>query len=181
LTLQAFVQVNHFQTCVGKIQLANKRKNVCYNKIVTVYFSNALGQATPLSVVSLGYQGNVPNTPIYTWELWGSSTPQVNLDGITALLNVTFQALDIGQTYVSILNIPVTASGPPPTTTSIPAPYATPRGFSQDITNFLAPTNTSEVGVSKTLMFNNINVPGAANGTVTAAQSHESPDYWYVS
>jgi len=159
------------------IQLIHQQ-NVNYNKIVTVYYTNALGQSTPLSVIQLGYQGNAPGVPIYTWELWGASTPQVNLDGITTLLNVTFRALDIGQTYVSVLNLPVTASGPLPTTTSLPAPYATPKGFSQDITNFLAPINNSQAGVSKARMFNNINVPGSANGTVTAAQSHVDPDYW---
>lgn len=127
----------------------------------------------------MGYGGNVPGTVIYTWEFWSSVTGQVNLDGITDLVNITFQAVDIGETYVAVLNLPVTASGPAPSTTTVPAPYATPRGFSQDITSFLAPINSSEAGISKVRMFNNINVPGSANGTITAAQSQVAPDYWY--
>lgn len=83
-------------------------------------------------------------------------------------------------TYVENLsNITVTASGAKPSTTTIPAPYATPTGFGKDITNFLAASKGSEVAISKRRMFNNIEVTGAAIGTVIAAQSYANPDYSY--
>jgi glucoamylase len=60
-----------------------------------------------------------------------------------------------------------------------PIPYATPTGFSDDITAYFSPSNVSRVYTAKTLMFANINVPGSANGTVIAAQSYSNPNYAY--
>jgi len=99
------------------------------------------------------------------------------VDGITELLNITYDAVDISQTYDQILDIKVTATGAPPPTTVAPKPYATPRDFSPDITTWLAPNANSEAGISKARMFNNIEIPGAALGTVIAAQSYTAPDY----
>lgn len=151
-------------------------ENLDYDKIVTLYYTNAQGVSTPLSALGFGYYSSIPNT---NWEIWGTSTPDVNLDGITTLLNITYMATDIGQTYVQQLNIPIVSSGPVPTSASPPLPYASPTGFADDITQWLAPVPGSEAALAKTLMLRNINVPGAANGTVIAAQSYTDPDYAY--
>lgn len=58
-------------------------------------------------------------------------------------------------------------------------PYATPSGFSDDITKWLVVANNSQAGISKVGMFKNINTPGSANGTVVASQSVADPDYAY--
>jgi len=70
----------------------------------------------------------------------------------------------------------VNASGPKPTSTAIPPPYATPTGFSKDITNFLAAAKGSEAAKAKRFMFNNIEVTDAAVGTIVAAQSYANPE-----
>lgn len=143
-------------------------------RVVTLYYDNANGDSTPLSAVQLGYQESIANT---NYEFWTSSTPYINLDGIKSLLNLTFQATDIGQTYVQNLsNITVKTSGPKPSTSTIPAPYATPTGFGKDITNFLAAAKGSEAAIAKRRMFNNIEVTDAAIGTVVAAQSYANPE-----
>jgi len=93
------------------------------------------------------------------------------------LLNITFNAVDINQIFVQDLrNITVNPSGPKPTSTSIPPPYATPTGFSKDISNFLAAAKGSEAAKAKRFMFNNIEVTGAAVGTIVAAQSYANPE-----
>ena len=102
-------------------------------------------------------------------------------------MNLTYQATDIGETYVQTLNLPVNASGAPaPTLPSPPAPYATPRGFGADITSWLAVSVGSEAETAFARMFLNINpdVEGAAEGTVVAARSgptytDTNPDYEY--
>jgi glucoamylase len=58
-----------------------------------------------------------------------------------------------------------------------PKPYARPQGLDDDITKWLAASNSSEAGISKLRMFNNIDIVGAALGTVIAAQSYTAPDY----
>jgi glucoamylase len=58
-------------------------------------------------------------------------------------------------------------------------PYASPSGFAIDITTWLSVSNDSQAGICKFRMFENINVPGAANGTVIASQSRANPDYAY--
>ena len=106
-------------------------------------------------------------------ELWTTSTP-LYIDGITELLNLTYIASDIGETYVQTLNLPVNASGAAaPTLASPPAPYATPKGFGADITHWLSVNVGSEAETAFTRMFLNINpdVDGAAEGTVVAARS----------
>lgn len=155
-----------------------KYQNVNYDKIVELYYSNADDVATPLTIVQLGYQNAVPNTNGY-WENWFASTPNVNLDGIERLLNLTYQATDVSKTYSQQLNIKVTPSGPAPSTSTIPAPYASPTGFASDITDWLSPIASSEAAIAKQRMLANIHVSGSANGTVIAAQSYTSPDYAY--
>lgn len=58
----------------------------------------------------MNYQSSIGNDGKF--EYWGANTP-VYIDGITELLNLTYQATDIGQTYHQILNIEVEPSGEP--------------------------------------------------------------------
>ena len=154
-----------------------------YNKIVDLHYTNRQNESTPLSVVSLAYQSSIGDG---SWEYWNARTP-VYIDGITELLNLTYQATDIGQTYLQILDLPVKASGASePSLPAPPAPYATPLGFGEDITQFLAVSKGSEAEIALARMFLNINpaIAGAANGTVVAARSGPSypqtdPDYEY--
>ncbi|MCJ1229934.1 glycoside hydrolase 15 protein [Toensbergia leucococca] len=113
------------------------------------------------------------------WEIWGAVTP-VYVDGISNLLNLTYDAVDLNEVFDQILNVGINPSGEPaPTPAAPPVPYATPRDFGQDITNWLAVSTTSEAGISKARLFNNIDIPGAALGTVIAGQSFANPDYAY--
>ncbi|KAK0969984.1 hypothetical protein LTS01_015969 [Friedmanniomyces endolithicus] len=172
-----------YSYCGGTLNATAYIANVDYNKIVSLYYTNAQGQSTPLSVVNLGYASGIGNG---SWELWSTSTP-IYIDGITKLLNLTYQATDVGQTYVQTLNLPVSATGgPTPTLPSPPAPYATPKGFGGDITSWLSINIGSESENAFQRMFLNINpaIPGAAEGVVVAARSGPSytqtnPDYEY--
>jgi glucoamylase len=101
------------------------------------------------------------------------------IDGIQQLLNLTYVAVDIGQTYFETLNKNVVASGAPVPTIPVPKPYASPKGYSKDITDWLAAKQGSQPAIAKQRMFNNINIQGAALGTVIAAQSYSLPDYGY--
>lgn len=104
-------------------------QNLCYDKNVFLYFTNSLGKSTPLSVIQLNYISSVTGSDnTLDWEYWGAATP-VYVDGITELLNLTFDAIDIKQVYEQLLDLPVVASGAPIPTTTAPIPYATPRGF----------------------------------------------------
>lgn len=58
-------------------------------------------------------------------------------------------------------------------------PYASPTGFSNDITSYLAASDESQAGLSRQLLFDNIYVRDSANGTVIAAQSYSNPNYAY--
>ncbi|KAL9090377.1 MAG: hypothetical protein Q9159_002004 [Coniocarpon cinnabarinum] len=147
--------------------------NVNYDKIVQLYYTDANDVNSALTVLGLGYASSVPDT---NWELWFAGDPYAYLDGVTHLTNITYQATDIGQTYDQQLGQTVTASGPTPTTSTIPAPYASPTGFSQDITDWLAASTGSQAANALSYMFTNIEVPNAANGTVIAAQSYSAPD-----
>ena len=102
-------------------------ENVNYNKIVNLYYTDANDANTALTVLSLGYTSDVPDS---NWEIWSSSSGEAYLDGVTHLTNITYQALDVGQFYSQQLGQSVTASGPTPTTSVIPAPYASPTGES---------------------------------------------------
>ncbi|KEQ62318.1 glucoamylase precursor [Aureobasidium melanogenum CBS 110374] len=177
------VALHSYSYCGGSLDVSVYIANVNYNKVVTLYYTDSQGVSTPLTSVSLGYNSSIPDT---NYEFWSANTP-VYLDGLTELLNLTYQATDIGQTYVQQLQLAVKASGsPPPAPAAIPSPYASPSGFSDDITAWLAPSNGSQADFSKTHMFLNINpdIDGAVKGTVVAARSGPSydqklPDYEY--
>ncbi|KAI5210793.1 glucoamylase precursor [Aureobasidium subglaciale] len=177
------VALRSYSYCGGSLDVSVYIANVNYNKVVTLYYSDSQGVSTPLTSVALGYNSSIPDT---NYEFWSANTP-VYLDGITQLLNLTYQAKDIGQTYVQQLQLTVKASGSaPPAPAAIPSPYATPSGFSDDITAWLAPKSGSQADFSKKRMFLNINpdIDGAAKGTVVAARSGPSydqklPDYEY--
>ncbi|KAG9696846.1 glucoamylase precursor, partial [Aureobasidium melanogenum] len=177
------VALHSYSYCGGNLDVSVYIANVNYNKVVTLYYTDSQGVSTPLTSISLGYNSSIPDT---NYEFWSANTP-VYLDGITELLNLTYQATDIGQTYVQQLQLAVKASGDaPPAPAAIPSPYATPSGFSDDITAWLAPKNGSQADFAKTHMFLNINpdIDGAAKGTVVAARSGPSydqklPDYEY--
>ncbi|WPH01779.1 Hypothetical protein R9X50_00463200 [Acrodontium crateriforme] len=172
-----------YSYCGGTLTATAFIANLDYDKLVTLYYTNRQGQSTPLSAVQFGYQGDAS---VSGWEVWNTQTA-IYIDGITELLNLTYQATDIGKTYVQSLNKPVQASGAPaPTLPSIPTPYAEPMGFEQDITNWLSVSIGSEVETAFARMFLNINpsIQGDAKGTVVAARSGPSydqkdPDYEY--
>ena len=93
-----------------------------------MYYTNGAGASTPLSVISLGYQSDASPG---TWENWGASTA-VYIDGITSILNVTYDAVDLGHVYDQVLNLKINASGAPiPSPAAPPIPYATPQGFAK--------------------------------------------------
>jgi glucoamylase len=150
---------------------------VDYDKVVTLYYTDSFNTSRPWTAVDLNYQSSVDGTN-GAWENWATDTA-VYIDGITELLNITYLATDINANYAEQLNIAVTASGAAIPTLASPVPYAAPNGFSDDITSYLSVTNDSQAGISKFRMFVNINVPGAANGTVIASQSRSDPDYAY--
>ena len=109
------------------------------------------------------------------------------LDGITRLHNLTYIDSDNDSTFVQDLAIVIEASGAPePTLSKPPAPFASPSGFSGQITDFLAVKKASEAVTAHARMFLNVNpdISGDANGTVVAARSGPSytqkdPDYEY--
>lgn len=123
----------------------------------------------------MSYWGGIGNGLL--WEYWGTLTP-VYIDGITSLLNITYVSVDTKKTYAQILNLPVQSSGSaPPSLAAPPAPQVTPKGFGQDVTNFLSTSQGSMIGLAFARLFQNIgpNIAGAAPGAVVAAQS--GPDY----
>ncbi|KAF2769099.1 glucoamylase precursor, partial [Teratosphaeria nubilosa] len=177
------VALRSYSYCGGTFDGTAFIANLDYNKVVTLYYTNRQNESTPLSSLTFAYSGPIAGT---NWELWTASTA-VYIDGITELLNITYQATDIGQTYVQTLNLPVEATGASePTLPAPPAPYATPEGFSDDITAWLAVNSTGELETAFQRMFLNINpaVAGAAKGIVVAARSgpyydQTDPDYAY--
>lgn len=173
-----------YSYCGGNLNVTAYIANLDYDKVVTLYYTNQQGISTPLASIQLGYNLSVPDS---NYELWGTYSP-IYIDGISTLLNLTYEATDLGDTYVQQLNgTVVTASGAPiPSPAAPPAPYATPLGLGSDITAWLIANASSEAELAKTRMFLNINpgVDGAVNGTVVAAQSgptypQTDPDYEY--
>jgi glucoamylase len=151
---------------------------VDYNKIVTLFYTDGSNKSTPLSSLTLSYNYDVDGSN-GQWQYWASGTP-VYIDGITELLNITYQAIDINKSYSQQLNIPVVATGEAaPAPQAAPVPYATPNGLSNDITTWLAVGITSQLAICKSRMFDNINSAGAENGTVVASTSTADPDYHY--
>lgn len=177
------VVLKSFSYCGGTLNTSVYINNLAYNKKVTLYYTDRQGKSTPLSSVGLGYNNGIDGT---NYELWGSSTP-VYIDGITQLLNLTYNVVDLGNTYVQNLGQKVVASGAPaPSLPGLPKPYAAPKGFGDDITNFLDVVSGSELVRSFRKMFMNINpnIEGAASGVIVAGRSGPSfesknPDYEY--
>ncbi|KAF7192874.1 Glucoamylase [Pseudocercospora fuligena] len=172
-----------FSYCGGILSTSAYINNLAYNKLVNLYFTNRQNQSTPLTSIGLSYNNSIDGT---SYELWGSSTP-VYVDGITELLNITYDVVDTGEEYNQILNLDVVASGAPePTLSGPPLPYATPKGFGDDITDFLDVKNGSQLVTSLNKMFVNINpaIEGAVDGVVVAGRSgpffeSKLPDYGY--
>lgn len=177
------VVLSSFSYCGGVLNTTAYINNLAYNKQVTLYYTDRQGRSTPLASVALSYQNGVENT---NFEIWGSST-LAYVDGITQLLNLTYNVVDLGTVYTQSLNQTVVASGEPePTLAAPPAPYAMPLGFGDDITSWLAASNGSQVTASYSKMFRNIdpNITGAVDGVVVAGRSGPSfesklPDYEY--
>ncbi|KAG8625020.1 hypothetical protein KVT40_006771 [Elsinoe batatas] len=182
-TNNAEVVLQSYSYCGGSLNASVFIANLNYDKLVTLFFTDRRNVSTPLTVLSLGYRSSIPDT---NYEYWGSNAP-IYLDGISELLNLTYRAVNIDQTFVQPLNIEVVASGAPePTQPGPPAPYASPSGLSGDITQWLTVDAESQATLSKRAMFSNINpdLPGVANGTVVAAKSGPSypqklPGYEY--
>ncbi|KAK6543641.1 glycoside hydrolase 15 protein [Orbilia ellipsospora] len=172
------VALQEYSYCGGYLNVSVWIQNLNYNKIVELYYADGSGQVTPLSVISLGWVSMVDGTN-NGWEYWAAQTP-VYVDGLTKLINITYQALDIQQQYLQTLNLDVEPSGPPPPSPPPdPVAYASPQGFSTDITTYLNVGASTQPGISKVRMFDNISPDGAVRGLVTAAQSKTNPDYWY--
>ena len=147
---------------------------------MTLYFTNGANESTPLNSQSLSYISDAPD--VTGWEIWGANDTDAYFDGVTQLLNLTYAATDVNQNYAQQLGLAVTPSGAQaPSDIPQVQPYASPSGLSQDITSWLALSsgNTSEAVTAKNLMFANVNIRGAATGTVIAAQSYSSPNYAY--
>ncbi|KAK6404842.1 hypothetical protein LTR95_018827, partial [Oleoguttula sp. CCFEE 5521] len=66
------VELSSYSYCGGSLNVSVYIENVNYNKVVSLYYTNAQNQSTPLSVVSLGYQNSIANT---NYETWGANTP----------------------------------------------------------------------------------------------------------
>lgn len=174
--------LNSYSYCGGYLSASAFIKNLDYNKIVTLYWTDSYNKSTPLNEATMDYVKFVDDSQ--SWELWSLNVSTIP-GGVNVLLNITFEATDIGETYSQELNIQVEATGAPIPTPQIPkiyTPYAAPSGFSDDITCWIKPWKYSEAGIAKTLMFRNINfaLANAANGTVIAAQSYFYPDYAYM-
>ncbi|PNS19171.1 Glucoamylase [Sphaceloma murrayae] len=177
------VVLQSYSYCGGSLNATVFIANLNYDKTVTLFYTDRNNVSSPLTSLSLGYQSSIPDS---NYEYWGSNTP-IFLDGISDLLNLTYRAVNIGQTFVQPLGLDVVASGAPePAPAAPPAPYASPSGLADDITEWLRLDMDSQATLSKSVMFSNINpdLPGVANGTIVAAKSGPSypqklPDYEY--
>lgn len=76
--------------------------------------------------------------------------------------------------FLSLYTGPSAAQSP-----SALVPYAQPSGLSDDITQWLSATSGSQIATCKSRMLANINIDGAAPGTVVASTSTENPNYHY--
>ncbi|KAE9991814.1 hypothetical protein EG327_010916 [Venturia inaequalis] len=171
------VQLQQFSYCGGDLNITAYIEDVNYEKIVIVSYSDRSNKSTPVNSIALDYVSAVTGNE--RWQIWSAKTP-IYIDGITELLKITYKAVNVNKVYTQILNIPVIASGgPAPAPLAAPVPYATPSGFSDDITSWLAVGALSQIATCKTRMFDNINSVGAANGTVVASTSTANPDYHY--
>ncbi|KAF3912754.1 Glucoamylase [Dactylellina cionopaga] len=172
------VALQQYSYCGGYLNVSAWIQNVNYNKVVQLYYADAAGRVSPLNAISLGWVRMADGTN-NGWEYWAAQTP-VFIDGVSKLINITYDALDVHQQFIQTLNIEVEPSGPPaPPPPPEPVPYAKPQGFSSDISDYLNVSPSTQPGISKKRMFDNISPEGAVRGLVTAAQSKADPDYWY--
>lgn len=147
-----------------------------YDKNVYLYYENTEGDSTPLTVLAGQFLKDLGNN----WELWSISSPIYQEEGLTKLLNVTFDSITTGEVYSQELNIEVEQEGEIKESEKAPEPKVTPSGFYEDIDNWLNPTDLNAQSYkSKTRVFDNINVNGSVPGLVIAAQSYYEPDYAY--
>lgn len=180
------VALSSYSYCSGTLNTTCYIANVTTDRqVVYLWYTDRNDESSPLAGVSLSLLSAVGTDG--EWQIWGASTP-IEVGGITELLNITYEANGIGKTYHQILNIPISGgNGPPPTAASPPQSYASPRGLSTDISEYLAPQDGSEAAVALARLFLNINPPiaGAAKGVAVAARSGPSfpmqePNYEYV-
>lgn len=175
----AELALKSYSYCGGYLYASAYIKNLDYDKLVTLYWNNKYHQSTPLNSGQLGYASSIDDN----WEIWDFNASVVP-DGVSTFLNLTFEATDIGQNYYQTFdsNFTVRATGDPipdPAEPPIYKPYASPSGFSDDITEWIAATDGSEAALSLKRMLSNINIAGAYPGTVIAALSYFEPDYAY--
>ncbi|KAI9670683.1 MAG: glycoside hydrolase 15 protein [Alyxoria varia] len=175
------VALHTYSFCGGTLNISAYVENTNYNKLVTLFYLNALSKSTPRTCLPLRYSS--PPSPPSTYELWATSNHEIYIEGISTLTNLTYTDLDADRTYVQNLSgIKVIPSGatPPEVDNKVPKPYATPTGFSADIDELLdAERPVSQARKAKGFLLRNVNVEGAAEGTVIAAQSWKEPDYAY--
>ena len=169
------VALHTYSYCGGNLQVQAYIANVNYNKVVRLNYADASGYSNPRTYLSLGYEKSVDDTDGF-WEFWGVSGP-VSLGGVSRLLNLTYQAVDIERFYSQTLNLPVERSGKPPPSRDdgLPDPYATPSGYSADITTWMSTKGAgSEIPIAFAKMFSNIKpleIPSSADSSVVAARS----------
>lgn len=158
--------------------------NLDYDKIVTLYYTNDDDESTRLGGMELSYVSSLGSDGY--WQYWSVNGP-VFMTGIYELLNITYQATDIGKTYYELLNIKVGPYiGPTPELFDLLPPYTTFEGFAEDIDQYLGLSRNAETAVCMDNMFRNINpsVPGDYPGTVVAGRCgplypQKLPDYTY--
>jgi len=147
-----------------------------YDKTVYLYYNNIEGESTPLTVLAGSFYEDLGND----WELWSISSPIYPEEGLTKLLNVTFNSITTDKTYSHDLDIEVEQEGEVAKESPTPSAAISPTGFYKDIDDWLNPNDTSaQAYKSKTRVFDNINVNGSIPGLVIAAQSYYDPDYGY--
>ncbi|CAN6674817.1 hypothetical protein TRVA0_067S00100 [Trichomonascus vanleenenianus] len=173
------VALESYSYCGGYLAATAYIKNLAYDKLITLYWTNANNQSTPLNAGSFNFA--FTDTSNSDWEHWSLNVSVVP-DGANMLLNLTYETTALGGVYLQELNLDIEATGAPAPSEVMPpvyTPYASPKGFSNDITKWIEASKSSQAAMCLEGIFNNINVEGAANGTVIAAQSYEDPDYAY--
>lgn len=170
------VQLSSYNYTSGTLNAEIFVHNDGYDKTVFLYYNNNAGESTALTVLAGEFYEELDND----WELWSISSPIYQEEGLSKLLNVTFNSINTGDTYSQELNIEVEQEGEIEDTTTTPEAEITPSGLSEDIDNWLNPTDVnSQAYISKNRLFDNINVNGSVPGLVIAAQSYYEPDYGY--
>jgi len=179
-----FVGLKNFSICDGNLSATAYVANLDYDKVVTLYYTNYQDQDTRLGGMELSYESSIGSDGY--WQYWSVNGP-VFMTGIAELLNITYQATDIGKTYFELLNIKVGPYiGPTPELFDLLPPYTTFEGFAKDIDHYLGLSHDAETAVCMDNMFRNIDptIPGDYPGTVVAGRCgplypQKLPDYTY--